>query len=870
MSHQALLDRVAEALKRPSDAATLLSLAFACHAGMLELSDDDKILAARLALAGAKLFDELQSNGHDTPDWQQVHEEQCCRYGCIWIHELLAAGSVEAQAWVADALRLLARMEQLRQDPVDWAPGIRSQLLNHQSKDSSVKAEDQDRVIDLKIDLEIEKIDERAENQPYDRRVVVVGNCQCHPLMLGLRQALPQARIHFCPSVHLATADDVARLHQRLGSADLLVTHRIQPGYRNGIGLDTASLRKNLPESGQILVLPNLHYEGHHPFIGYAQDPDGQLASLEPVSPLGGYHDFLAMAAAAHAIEAGQLLLAPTEAAIDHIRQCHRQSIQELQLREQDCDIEISDWIATSYRQQPLMHTINHPNQACLDQLLRRLIKRIDPNQPLEADVYDSHEHLGEFTIPIHPWVQQALGLGAWSQAWGQQHGEAFSIEKQLEASIRFYQDHPWIGRQNHTHPKFAAAQQLLLEPNGKPHQTPSPGLSQKRQPTLAALINYYDDVEMLAWQYRSGCLDPYDRIYIWDGPYQYRNQLGLGETEPGSLADTSFGRQLIADSRVVYRHGTWTDEAVKRIEIYAAISEDLIVLHDTDEFFCLDRNMLDQFWNSGYGVASHRIQNLYAGGFLGSDPHHRSGSPDTLPHKRIIFRRNLISPAQHLDYLWLVGVAQNPADESRLCPQPLGSTLHLTGCRSTQGQIGKMSFYKCLALSKQAGDPVLNTLRTLISTQELTSEEALLIYLRGDPGFAGIPHPDFGLSLQPRFQDPRFPATTLDAILSESNQVNIGTFQVLEGYPLALWFPSGSAPARLRISCQSVQPLDIRSWLWLNRQPALESMPLQLKTEAIQITLPANPELMGVLVQIRLQASTPTPRCQIVQVSEG
>jgi hypothetical protein len=867
MTSEDLLSQAANAQAAGASQAEIQALALSCHARMLEIAEKDKPFAVRHALAGAELLSGIAALGGVLPDWLVIHEEQCCRYGCTWIHELLIAGDRGAGIWVSDALRLLSRMEQLHADPVDWAPMVRASLLNHASVSSATPRGLGDLDVAPSVSTS-NKGNPRLSGYP---RIVVVGNCQCHPLMLALRKALPQAPIHFCPSVHLATEKDVAKLHQRLTAADLLVVHRIQPGYRNDIGLDTATLRSHLPASAQAIILPNLHYEGPYPFIAYALDPDGQLAALESESPLGSYHDFLAMAAASDGLPVEVLLQRPNEELINHIRQAHRQSIQELQLREQDCDIAMSDWIDLNHQQMPLMHTINHPTQDCLDQILRRLVRRIASQQSLQANLYDRQEHLGACSIPIHPWVHQALELGAWARSWGQRQGEPFTIEQQLQESIRFYQLHPWIIQHNLHHPKFEQAQSLLSNLQKQvPADQSSPSMARRRQPSLAALINYYDDIEMLAWQLRSGGLDIYDRIYIWDGPYQYRDQLGLGESAAVPLAETPLGQQLLADPRVVYRHGNWTDEAIKRIEAYAAIEEDVIILVDTDEFFRLDRNMIDNFWSSGHGVGSHRIQNLYAGGLLGSDAHHRSATPETLPEKRIIFRRDRIAPAQHLDYLWLVGVAQNPTDPAQLFPQPLGDTLHLTGCRSTRGQIGKMSFYKCLALKDRPTDPVLTTLRTMIAAKEISSEEALMLYLRGDPGFAGLPHPDFGLSLQPRFPDPRFPSTALDAILADSHRASTGEFTLLEGYPLVLWFPGASAVTPIQISCSSPQTVSIRSWVWLNRQPALESPSLQVRSEGIQLGMPSHPDLMGMLLQIRIEASSFSPRCHTLSVHQA
>jgi len=180
------------------------------------------------------------------------------------------------------------------------------------------------------------------------------------------------------------------------------------------------------------------------------------------------------------------------------------------------------------------------------------------------------------------------------------------------------------------------------------------------------------------------------------------------------------------------------------------------------------------------------------------------------------------------------------------------------------------MSFYKCLALKDRPTDPVLTTLRTLIAAKEISSEEALLLYLRGDPGFAGLPHPDFGLSLQPRFPDPRFPSTALDSILADSHQASTGEFTLLAGYPLVVWFPDTSAASPIQISCASAQTLAIRTWVWLDRQPALESPSLQVRSESFQLNLPSRPDLMGVLLQISIEASSASPSCHTLSVHQG
>ncbi len=140
MASEDLLTQAAEAQRPGTSPAVIQALALSCHARMLEIAETDKSLAVRHALAGADLSSNLMALGGMLPDWLAIHEEQCCRYGCIWIHELLIAGDGEARIWVSDALRLLSRMEQLQADPVDWASGMRSSLLTFSSGDSQNQA----------------------------------------------------------------------------------------------------------------------------------------------------------------------------------------------------------------------------------------------------------------------------------------------------------------------------------------------------------------------------------------------------------------------------------------------------------------------------------------------------------------------------------------------------------------------------------------------------------------------------------------------------------------------------------------------------------------------------------------------------------
>lgn len=272
-----------------------------------------------------------------------------------------------------------------------------------------------------------------------------------------------------------------------------------------------------------------------------------------------------------------------------------------------------------------------------------------------------------------------------------------------------------------------------------------------ERRPTIAALINYYNDQDMLRWQWEEGFLDGYDKIYIWDGPYGYVKGLSLFPGSEERLDRTALGARIMADSRVVYHHAMWNDEAEKRIHAYAAVEEDVIALHDSDEFSQVNRVWLRGFWRSNHTVACHLIENIYAGGVARCNHVYSNQSPDDLPRRWGVFKRLAIPPERHIDYLWLVGVEQQPLNQSLLYPQPFCHTYHLTGCRSPRGQANKIAFYTALALRDLPIPPIANRLHSLVQAGELTLAQAQQIFLCGKIGFAGIPDPDSGFRLKRR-----------------------------------------------------------------------------------------------------------------------
>jgi hypothetical protein len=375
------------------------------------------------------------------------------------------------------------RLEQLHDAPIDWLALMRDSLKQLQQGAGQPAAPTKEAASSIAASSEADKPTEpvseiqktvsTAQNlitmsttRSGIQHLVMVGNSQVDQLRLGLAPAVPQAEIICRPWESLTRAGSAAPLQDLLKNTDILIIQSCAPDQLNRIGIDIPGLISLLPASVRAIVVPRLHYGGHHPWIGYAQDPDGRLAALQSESPLAGYQDFLAMAAARRGLEADYLLQQPAPTSLAKLLcQAHAKSLAELQQQEADCDLGLADWIADQHRHTAIAHSIHQLTQAAIQQLLRRLLAQLTTEQQSAAIELAGKGALDQgiaLSMPIHPWVRQSLNLESWAASWGKKDGQPWSIQEQLASSIDFYRRHPWIGEANLEYGKYRFAEQCL------------------------------------------------------------------------------------------------------------------------------------------------------------------------------------------------------------------------------------------------------------------------------------------------------------------------------------------------------------------------------------------------------------------------
>lgn len=263
--------------------------------------------------------------------------------------------------------------------------------------------------------------------------------------------------------------------------------------------------------------------------------------------------------------------------------------------------------------------------------------------------------------------------------------------------------------------------------------------LSESENMNISALVIYHNDIDMLKAQYELGQFEQYKFVYIYDGPYEYVLNRPLVGSYSARLDETEFGKELLLNSKFIYVYKVWKNEEEKRMSGYDAVDSEIVVLHDTDEFYEFEHQSLISFINSEKSVASFYCQNLFLDGIYFSNAFYSVDDYKKLPFKNYIFKRSEINAKEHLNYLWLVGVAQEPPNRDKVYFPPVASGNHLTQMRSDDGQLQKFTFYSSLD-SMKSGNTVLNNLEIDVKEGLVSYQDALRVYIRSIPEFCRVP----------------------------------------------------------------------------------------------------------------------------------
>jgi hypothetical protein len=243
-------------------------------------------------------------------------------------------------------------------------------------------------------------------------KLVIFGNCQGLALKLALN-ALPSVADRYRIILHDATLAG-AELQESLPDyqdADIVLAQSILR-WRNH------PMRERLPASAKVILFPGLAHFGLWPFDSFSEGPDPAFVRTSPFV----YGDRL-MARLRGSVpdSAGSVpdpverlrvyreLDWPTAPSLDDLRRAAAFDRSRVLRLDEALGYRLGRFVTDNLRRVRLFHTINHPAQALMVEFVAEVL--------MKAGLYDEAvreldlDFLGDFQVPIHPLVCEALQL---------------------------------------------------------------------------------------------------------------------------------------------------------------------------------------------------------------------------------------------------------------------------------------------------------------------------------------------------------------------------------------------------------------------------------------------------------------------------
>ncbi|HEX4114941.1 MAG TPA: WcbI family polysaccharide biosynthesis putative acetyltransferase [Solirubrobacteraceae bacterium] len=277
-------------------------------------------------------------------------------------------------------------------------------------------------------------------------RAVIVGNCQAKALemMLETNDEFTK-RFEFVsfPAVHELPVEVVPELHSAVADSALVILQRIDDNYRNGLGVGTGMLA-GIAGNATVIRWPSVYWAGYFPDLFYFRGPDGQVVVDGPFD----YHDRTILEAYTDGIDvAGTCRLLEDANRPSNAQEWAEHATAELDDRGRDCNIQVSKFIESSFRDELLFFTMNHPTNRMLGFIAQEITELL--GIPGEADRRQiSNEILGPTFYPLHPNHVRALELkfGTDLTVCGTPfkiRGATYTSSEAVQAFFTYYLEHP-------------------------------------------------------------------------------------------------------------------------------------------------------------------------------------------------------------------------------------------------------------------------------------------------------------------------------------------------------------------------------------------------------------------------------------------
>jgi len=208
------------------------------------------------------------------------------------------------------------------------------------------------------------------------------------------------------PAVHEIPEAMVPELHRAVADAAVVIPQRVQEDYRDGIGLGTETLAR-IAGSAIVVRWPSVYWAGYFPDLFYLRDAEGQPVVDGPFD----YHDRTIMEAYNSGIDVLGVcrLLADPERPSD-AQAWAANATAELDIRGRDCEVQVARFIASTFREDLLFFSMNHPANRLLGLMAQQITEFIGIPGGIDHRRLPN-EVLGSTFYPLHANHVRALGL---------------------------------------------------------------------------------------------------------------------------------------------------------------------------------------------------------------------------------------------------------------------------------------------------------------------------------------------------------------------------------------------------------------------------------------------------------------------------
>ena len=207
-------------------------------------------------------------------------------------------------------------------------------------------------------------------------KVHIHGNCQSFVLFNMLKEGCPEWDITFYEVHAEPIMQNLADHRAVIGTADVVLSQPIHDGYRGTEELSLGWIRAHLRATATLIVIPSLHFSGHHP----------EFASLGRLGDL--CHNSLAAHLAMIGLAPDQAvdLLLSDDLFDDRVIQTEIElQVTEMSRRETEdgIDASVADIVSSEAVWFQLFHIVNHPVRALCALLLNRVLGRLGSDRRL-------------------------------------------------------------------------------------------------------------------------------------------------------------------------------------------------------------------------------------------------------------------------------------------------------------------------------------------------------------------------------------------------------------------------------------------------------------------------------------------------------